>query len=271
MLGGLVFLLSCVLYFIKIRLNYNVSIGRIPAERANEFLYPSAISIVTLLCMAGIKSLSSLFALLMAGGVISSEVERGLLSTILSKPIPRWQILLGKWLGIQIVLIASVLVWTGIAWASLTLQTHSDRTPMLKAGVIATLFPLIFGTITLTFSTFAQRLFGTSLAVALSALAWIDGVLDVLSKFYDVDLLHRIAQGAGYLVPQGYVSWWVEESLGDIVTEMGPFGRIGSSPRLLDEATHSLTQIHRAEGIYVAVYVVLAFLLGGFIFQKRDV
>ncbi len=271
LLGGLVLLLSFVLYFIRLRLDYNVSIGRLPAERANEFIYPSAISVVTLLCLAAIKSLSSLFALLLAGGVISSEIERGLLSTILAKPIPRWKILLGKWIGIQIVLVSSVLVWTLIAWASLSLQTHSDRTPMLKAGLISTLFPVIFGTLTLTFSTFAQRLFGTSLAIALSALAWADGILEVLGNFYDVEILHRIARVSGLLVPQGYVSWWVENALGDILTEMGPFGRIGHSPRLLSEATHSLLQIERAEGIYVALYVLAAFLLGVLIFHRRDV
>ena len=271
LLGMLVLLLSCVLYFIRLRLNYNISIGRIPAWRAEGVIYPSAISVVTLLCLAAIKSLSSLFALLLAGGVISSEIERGLLSTILPKPIPRWQILLGKWIGIQVVLISSVLVWTVLAWASLSFQTHSDRTPMLKAGAIATLFPVIFGTLTLTFSTFAQRLFGTSLAIALSALAWADGILSLLSKFYDVDILQKIARVSGFLVPQGYVSWWVEEALGGILTEMGPFGRIGSSPRLLEQTTHSLPQIERAEGVYVAVYILATFLLGVVIFQKRDV
>lgn len=270
LLGLLVLALSCILFFIKARLQNRVEVGRLtPHEAWGEF-YPAARSVVTVLCLAAIKGLGGLFAILLAGGAISGEIERGVLAVILPKPIPRWHILLGKWIGMSIILIGSVLVWTAMAWASLTAQTHVNLTPMLHAGLISTLFPLLFMTVTLSLSTFAQRVFGTSLAVALCALAWFDGILDSIATIYDVDILHTFSKFAGLVVPQGYVSWWVHDATESIVTETGPFGRLGSSPRFLQDwgILHDLPNL---DALYVGVYILIVFLIGVFIFHRRDV
>jgi ABC-type transport system involved in multi-copper enzyme maturation permease subunit len=277
LLGLLVLGLSCILFFIKARLQARIDIGKLKPDEAWGEFYPAARSVVTVLCMAAIKGLGGLFALLMAGGAISGEIDRGVLAVILPKPIPRWQILLGKWLGMNVVLIGSVMLWTVFAWGSLTYQTrmdkpHTDLTPMLQAGMISTLFPILFMTVTLTLSTFAQRVFGTSLAVSLVALAWFDGILDSIATLYDVDILHNLAKFAGLVVPQGYISWWVFETMenGKIITETGPFGRIGSSPRLLQDwgILHDMPNL---EFWYVGFYVLIVFLIGVFIFHRRDV
>lgn len=276
LLGLLVLALSCILYFIKARLTYQVEVHELnprrglSAIRAWGTVYPAARSVVTVLCLAAIKGLGGLFALMLAGGAISGEIDRGVLSVILPKPIPRWQILLGKWIGMNVILIGSVLVWTLLAWASLTYQTRMNLTPFLIGGLISTLYPVVFMTVALTLSTFAQRVFGTSLAIAMCALAWFDGILEGIATLYDVAILHTLAKFAGLVVPQGYISWWVEESIDDIITETGPFGRIGSSPRFLYEwgVLHDFPQL---DVLYVGLYVLVVFVAGVFIFHRRDV
>lgn len=270
LLGVLVLGLSCILLIIRARMQHLVDIGRMTPERFLTMQYPIARSIITALCLAAIKALGGLFALMMASGAVSGEIERGLLAVILPKPIPRWQILLGKWLGMNLLLVGSVMFWTALAWGSLTWQTGADLTPMLKAGLISTLFPIVFMTLALTLSTFAQRVFGTSLAIAFSALAWFDGILNTLADAFDVEMLRTLAKFAGLVVPQGYISHWVENATSDIIFETGPFGRIGSSPRFLYE-WGILHDIPNLDALYVGLYIIIVFGIGVVIFHRRDV
>ena len=265
LLGLLPLALSLILIIIRARM-----LQRWSAEEF-AYRYPFAESAMFSLSLSTIKMLGALFAVLLAGGAISSEIERGLLSPLLAKPIERWKILLGKWLGMQIILIGSVLLWTFFVWASFTAQTHRNLLPILHAGLYLTLFPLLLGTLTLSLSTFAQRLFGTSLALTLAALSWFDGILNTLGETFGVDALHPIASAVGLLVPQGYVGWWVDGAMGDLIVEPPGRGHIGVSPQFL--TTWGANHLHfaRLDAAYLVFYLLLVFCVGAIVFQKRDV
>lgn len=265
LLGLLPLALSLVLIIIRARMRQRWA----PEDFAER--YPFAESAMFSLCLSTIKMLGSLFAVLLAGGAISSEIERGLLSPVLAKPIERWKILLGKWLGMQTILLSSVLLWTVFVWASFTAQTHRNLTPMLHAGVYLTLFPLLLGTLTLSLSTFAQRLFGTSLALTLAALSWFDGILNTLGETFDVDVLHPIASVVGLLVPQGYIGWWVDGALGGLIIEPPGRGHLGVSPRFLNEWGAKHLHFAHLDAAYIVVYLLAVFFIGAFVFQRRDV
>ena len=277
MMGILILGLSLMLLLIRARLQQSVDDGsRNPFWVAT--MYPMARGRITLLCLFAIRALGSLFAILLAGGAISGEIERGLLAVILPKPIPRWTILVGKWIGYNLILIGSVLFWTVLVWASLSLQTRGmgiDQTPLLKAGLISTLYPIVIGTITLSLSTFAQRLFGTSLALTLTAFSYLDGIFEGLARTFDVGILHQIANGASVLVPQGCISWWVEDSVRDLVNldsltrrmrEVAPV-----SPRWVQNWGVERLHFGHLDAVYLAVYVLFALWLGAVVFARRDV
>ncbi len=272
-MGLLALGLSLVLLLIHARMQASLASGRInPAQVATN--YPLARSAITGLCLASIKSLGALFAILLAGGSISSEIERGLLAVILPKPIPRWQILLGKWIGLNVILVGSVLVWTTLVWASLSWQTHENLTAILHAGLYLSLFPVVISTLSLTLSTFAQRVFGTSLTMAIVAFAWCDGIFNVLANSFDVDALRLLANIASLVVPQGTIGWWVDGVTQDITIQnpAGPGrGAFGLSPRLLTEWGAAHLHFPRLDALYVAAYIVVIFLFGAIVFHQRDV
>ena len=257
--------LSLILIIIRARMQQRWS--------AEEFAYryPFAESAMFSLSLSAIKLLGALFAALLAGGAISGEIERGLLAPILAKPVQRWQILLGKWIGIQTILAGSVLLWTFLVWGSFTAQTHRNLTPMLHAGIYLTLFPVLLGTLTLSLSTFAQRLFGTSLALTLAALSWADGILNTLGATFDVDALHPIASVLGLLTPQGYVGWMVDRALGDLIIEPPGRSRFGVSPQFLNEWGAKHLHFARLDAAYIAAYLLIVFVLGAAALQRRDI
>jgi len=268
-MGLLVLGISLILFLIYKGQQDRLAHGRIsPEDYATRMVF--ARSAIQGLCLSSIKSLGAVFAALLAGGAVSGEIERGLLAVILPRPIYRWQILLGKWIGLNLILIVSTFVWTATAWLSLTLQTHRDLTPMLRAAPYLALFPVLLSTLTLTLSAIVPRLFGTTLALTLGALAWFDGILNTLGEFNDVPVLNKIADWVGLIVPQGYVGWWVEGTMAPI-TNQGPRGSIGTSPQFLTELGKAHLHFAHLDAVYIACYIVFVFLIGVVLFQRRDI
>ena len=269
-MGLLILTLSLLPILIRQRMQHSVDVGRM-SEFQYATQFPIARSVIMTLCLAVIKSLGAFFAVLMAGGAISGEIERGLLSVILPKPLARWQILLGKWIGLNLILMGSVYLWTAMVWASFTLQTHEDRTPILVAGLYLMLYPLLVSTLTLSLSTIAQRMFGTSLAIVIMAVSWFDGIFNAIGIAVGVDIVKDIASVIGLVLPQGYVGWWVDGAVKSITYNNPRRGAVGQSPTFLTDWGGAHLHFAYLDAVYVAAYIVGVFLLGAALFQRRDI
>ena len=53
-----------------------------------------------------LSNIAALLAIFTAVGTIAGEIEQGTLHTVVPKPLPRWQIVVGKWLGYALMLAA---------------------------------------------------------------------------------------------------------------------------------------------------------------------
>jgi ABC-type transport system involved in multi-copper enzyme maturation permease subunit len=268
-MGLLVLGLSCLLILIRFRMQHLVDTHRwTPQWRAIQ--YVQAQSAIMSLCLSSIKSLGAVFAALLAGGAISGEIERGLLAVILPKPVPRWQILLGKWIGLNLIVVCASLLWSVFCWTSFTLQRHGQPvTALLYAAPYLALYPLVVCTLTLTLSTVAPRLFGTTIALTMGAFAWFDGIFNVLANNYDVDALRFLADLAGMVVPQGYIGYWVEHATEGLIIQ--PPRNIGLSPTFLTDFGKQNLHFAHLDAVYVALYTVIWLVAGIVLFQRRDI
>lgn len=271
LMGILIFGLSLLLIVIRAQMQQMVASG-VHDTVWFSLNYPLARSVILSLCLFAIRTLGSLFAILLAGGAVSGEIERGLLAIILPRPIPRWQILLGKWLGLNIVLVGSVLVWSLGVWASLTLQTHAALGSLLLAGLYLTLFPIVICTLTLTLATVLPRLVAMTLALSLSAFSWFDGILNALGSQFEAAPLRWIADLASVLVPQGCIAWWIKNATEAIDYTNGRQDlRFGVSPQFVKEFGTTYLHFAHLDTLYLIFYIVAVFLLGAVLFERRDV
>ena len=271
LLGLSILGLSLLLQIIRAQMQASVADG---SHDAVWFAlnYPLARSAVMALCLSSIRVLGSIFAILLAGGAISGEIERGLLAIVLPRPIPRWHILLGKWIGLNVILAGSVLVWGLAVWASLSLQTHADLSPLLPVSLYLTLFPIVICTLTLTLSTVAPRFVGTAAALVVSAFAWLDGILNALGTNFEAPPLHYLANLASVAMPQGCIAWWIKDVTDPISFVSGRADyRFGVSPQFVKEwgATH--LHLPHCDALYLIAYIVGVFLIGAALFERRDV
>ena len=273
LMGLLVVGISLMLTRIQGRVQHQYDTGRMSLQQY-AFTIPLVRTFVMSLCLSSIKSLGALFAALLAGGAISGEIESGLMAVVLPKPVYRWQILLGKWIGINIILVASTLIWTLLVWFSFNAQLNINVTGILRAGPFLALYPVILSTLTLTISTVAPRLLGTVLAVTLAALAWFDGIFNSLGRQYDVDLLRGAANFSSLIVPQGTISWWVERAMGSLLFKTPqPRGFVAqsSSPEFVREWGVAHLGLAHLDAVYVAAYIIVLFFAGAALFRRRDI
>ena len=212
-----------------------------------------------------IKFFGAVLAVALSAGAITAEVDRGVLAVIVPKPIPRAAIYLGKWLGIVFLLAVCVGAWGGLLALGIWKQTGTYH-PRLWQGILtAGLFPLLFTTLTLCFSTFAAYALSSSLALIAAGIALAEDMLHILSQpfFLNAPILDTVSQIAGYVVPLGRMNHWITRGLGDAGWDISVFfGQRGHG-----EASVATTN---ADMTYILLYMAFFFALGLVLFQRRD-
>jgi ABC-type transport system involved in multi-copper enzyme maturation permease subunit len=229
-------------------------------ERGIELDVTTQISILTMVGLAMIKFFSAVLGITLASGSISAELERGTLYVILSKPLRRWQVVLGKWLGLVTLLLVNVAIWAALLWLAVWLRERGTHLPVLKAVALTFLYPLIFTTLTLWFSTFATNVLATAVALVAIGIGWQEGMMRGFARAFEIDILGHFAVFAGYLVPIGRLQRWALS-----VAELQlPFGmRPGAFGDELPPVPFDL--------VYIGGYILLALALAMVTFQRRDV
>ncbi|MGI4788878.1 MAG: ABC transporter permease, partial [Janthinobacterium lividum] len=212
-----------------------------------------------------IKFFGAVLAVALSAGAISAEVDRGVLAVIVPKPIPRAAVYLGKWLGIVFLMAVSVAIWGCLLTFGIWRQTGTYH-PHIWGGILAAgLFPLLFTTLTLCFSTFAGYALSSSLALIAAGVALAEDVLHSLSQPFLLNspVLDTLSRLAGYVVPLGRMNHWITRGLGDAGKDLS----VIVAQRGHGEGSAATTN---ADMTYILIYIAFFFALGLITFQRRD-
>ena len=222
-----------------------------------------------------IKFFGAILAVALSAGAITAEVDRGVLSVIVPKPIPRLAVYLGKWLGIVTLLTICVIGWGSLLALAIWHQTGTYH-PLIWGGIAAAwLFPALFTTLTLCFSTFATYALSSSLALIAAGVALAEDILHSLSRFLDIPLLESLSRFAGYIVPISRMNHWITKGLA--ATGIGPHSSDSAGldfslfiARLDPTQVSAVKETSGADMAYILAYMAGFFVLGLVLFQRRD-
>jgi ABC-type transport system involved in multi-copper enzyme maturation permease subunit len=186
------------------------------------------------------------FAILLGANVFSNEVAAKTIITVLARPISRWELLLGKWLSIQIFGVMSIAVGVGIhlaAGAYLDIQFSSILWLALLHTMVAI---MLYSAIALLLGTVA----GSAVAGgATLVVAFLPGFVTFL-KSDTVQWRHLIGIVLNYIVPPGFQN---------VITNSV------DATMSLDRSALSKTLIENL--LYCGIYFILACI----IFSRREV
>jgi ABC-type transport system involved in multi-copper enzyme maturation permease subunit len=159
-----------------------------------------------ILVNVGLSSISlfgAIIAILIGIGLVSKEIEKKTLYTILSRPVRRWEFIVGKYFGLLLTLVVNTAFMTvGLYLALLVTdrRLHGADALLLAAIYCIILQFMMMVALTLLFSSFSTPIFSAIFAFALFI---IGTFAEDLKNF--AALAHGITRwlstGIAYLVP----------------------------------------------------------------------
>jgi ABC-type transport system involved in multi-copper enzyme maturation permease subunit len=192
---------------VRDRVLYNLIVFALILVASAPLFSQISIDIERLVLVNAGLSLISLFGVIIAIflgiGLVSKEIEKKTLYTILSRPVRRWEFVAGKYLGLVLTLIVNAALMTlGFFIALLITQrklTGQDGSLLVAVYFIILSF-LMITAITLLFSSFSTPIFSAIFAFAVFVIGTFG---DDLRNF--AALAHGIskwaATAAAYLLP----------------------------------------------------------------------
>ncbi|HSP08367.1 MAG TPA: ABC transporter permease [Candidatus Dormibacteraeota bacterium] len=145
-----------------------------PLPAVQVALITSQLLIVVVFMYSGVLALS---AAVVAGPLISSEVESGLLLSMLARPLRRSEVVIGKWLGLAILVAAyaagsAFLELAAVDWATGYLPPHPVQL-VIYVGAEG----LVLLSLGLALSTRLSGITGGVIALVAWLMGWIGGVV----------------------------------------------------------------------------------------------
>jgi Cu-processing system permease protein len=190
---------------------------------------------------------------------ISGEITSGTIHAIATKPIARWQILIGKWVGFAAMVAAYVAIMFGgtIAegyWIGGVVAQHPVR------GLLLIFLECILAlTVTFMSGTWFSTLANGVIVLGLLGFAFMGGWLEQLSGFTEGSRLVMVGIVSSLIMPSEAV--WRRAAF---EMESPLAGSLQFSP-FADISVPSITMI-----VYTCVYLLVALVIAIHHFQRRD-
>ncbi len=192
---------------------------------------------------------------------VSAEISSNTIHAIAAKPLSRWQILMGKWLGYAIMLVAYALLLIGGLMGAAYLVTGYAPPNLLLGIALMLLEELAILSLTLMGSTFLNTLANGVMVFMIYGLAFVGGWTEQLGAMLQSRTAEDLGILSSLLLPSEALwrlaSYSMQEPLiRDLATMSGPFTTASvPSPAFV---------------VYAVIYSVGLLIVGILIIERRD-
>lgn len=214
------------------------------------------------LLLAGLYAvafLSIAMAALLAADTLAGEINSGTIQTIVTKPIRRSDVVLGKWLGFAFLLGMYFLLLGGGTVLSVWLQTEYAPDNLAVGLALIYFEALLIMTIAMACSSALSALATGGIVFGLYGLAFIGGWIEQFGAIIQNATAVKVGIIASLIIPSESLwrraAYEMQTPLAGALG-MSPFGTVSvPSPLMI---------------VYTVVYLLVALWIGVRIFQRRD-
>jgi ABC-type transport system involved in multi-copper enzyme maturation permease subunit len=159
-------------------------------------------------------------AIFLGAMAVGAEINKKTIVTVLSRPLHRWEFLVGKWIGIQCFALLSLVVGLAVSFGlSRYLDAEFESSVLALSLAHTAVAILLYSGLAIAIST----LLSPGVAGALTIIvAFLPGVVTLLVNDSDPKY-HAAGVALNYIVPAGYTSHYAET----IPAPLPRFGRGG--------------------------------------------
>jgi ABC-type transport system involved in multi-copper enzyme maturation permease subunit len=173
------------------------------------------VKIVKDLGLATIELAGALMTVFIGVGLVSREIDRRSILSLLAKPLPRWEFIVGKYFGLVLTIVVNVALMTTalylmLAWMAWTAPEQArlgwdapvlDPRLLLAVLLISAELALLTA-IALLFSTFSSSaLLSVTFTVGLLVTGWASADLRHFTEIVESPAVGRLVDAIGWVVP----------------------------------------------------------------------
>jgi Cu-processing system permease protein len=154
------------------------------------------------LLMAGmyvVNFLAAIMTVLTSVDTLSGEISSGTVHTLLSKPIRRWEIVLGKWLGFALMISLYLLLMGGGVMALIYLRSGYVAPHPLRALALIWLNDLVLLSVSLLGGASLSTLANGVLVFGLFGIAFIGGWIEQIGSLLNDTVSSHVAMNIGII------------------------------------------------------------------------
>jgi Cu-processing system permease protein len=223
------------------------------------FLRYEILSGMLMVGLYAVDLLAVVMAILTSVDTVSGEITSGTIHAIATKPISRWQVLVGKWLGFIGMIAAYIAIMFGgtIAvgyWVGGVVPQHPVR-----GALLVFLECILALTVTFMFGTWFSTLTNGVLVLGLHGLAFLGGWMEQMSGFTQSSHLVMLGIASSLIMPSESI--WRRAAF-EMQSPLA--GSLQFSP-FADVSLPSLAMIG-----YACAYLLVALGIGIYHFNQRD-
>ncbi|MCL2325864.1 MAG: ABC transporter permease [Proteobacteria bacterium] len=182
-------------------------------------------------------------------GMLHKEVDRRTIYTILSKPVRRYEVILGKFMGIAVTLFVELLAMFLVFLALLLVRDIPIDAVLFQAFWLAYVKALVVAAAALMFSTFSGAMLSTLMSASLFVLGSLYSQISLYAERNDTLWVRAAMRSGQFLLP-----------------DLGHF----------DLSTHVSYSLHVDwshvgwASLHGLFYVVVLLCIGAIVFERRD-
>jgi ABC-type transport system involved in multi-copper enzyme maturation permease subunit len=146
-----------------------------------------------------VNFLTAMMTVLTSVDTVSGEIQSGTIHTLISKPVRRWEILLGKWLGFAGMITLYLLLMAGGVTLLVMIRSNLQVQHPLEALGLLELNALILLSVSLLGGTFLSTLANGVLVFGLFGVAFIGGWIEQIGSFLPKASASQAASNIGVI------------------------------------------------------------------------
>lgn len=245
---------------------YSVGFALISAEMRREgmppIIRPAAYNFFLMAGLYVVHFLAVMLAIFASADAISGEIASHTIQTIIVKPVRRWQVLLGKWLGNAAMLLIFVLILAGGVLGSTFIQVGYLPPNMLQGLGLLMLEGLVLMSLAVLGGTRLSTMSNGVTLFMLYGLAFIGAWVEQIGAIFQSAAAIRIGIVTSLLMPVESLWRRAAHLMQEPLTVFGEYG--------FESPFSAFSVPSPAMVVYSAVYVVAALLLAMHAFSRRD-
>jgi ABC-type transport system involved in multi-copper enzyme maturation permease subunit len=198
-------------------------------DGASELAIQVGVSQVLVLTAFMFSFVLAMTAAFLGAPAIAGDVESGVIHALLVRPIRRTELLVGRWLGLSLV-VAAYAVASGLLeiGAVRLLAGYTPPEPLVAVGFLAA-EAVVLLTLALALSTRLPAIAAGAICVVAFGLAWMAGVFAGIGRFFDAGPLVAVAEASRWLLPTDGLWRGTIFGLEPPIAVLAAVGRLGAA------------------------------------------